>query len=255
MIVSSYVIYLPGKQGANPEHLAAVGLGELAKERSPEFADCLDGTPDGSRGLLAAWRTGDTANDPPFDPRAFEWQPAKADSTRGLEAARFWFGVERGKKVAPATLARRESIAGYPVELADGQVWRVACLDKLPRKLSLNDRGRFVATVKPEHLGLVSQGEQFALQFFHAVGEIELLMASKPHLDPNAMVEFTLENAADFAVDILKLNYRLTSEVADFLGILDQQAIIDIVKVSIELTALLKGRPESAPQTVNVVIR
>src|ERR1044072_2697409 len=140
--MSSYVIYLPGRQGASPDHLTQVGLADLCKECAPEFADCLDGGPDGGRGLLAAWRTGDANRDPSFSVKAFDWQPAKADSTRGLEAGRFWFGIERGKPVKPADIARRESIAGYPLTLADGQVWRIPAAQHLPHRHGLDEYGR-----------------------------------------------------------------------------------------------------------------
>jgi hypothetical protein len=251
----SYVLYLPNRHGADPQHLAAVGLEDLATDRGPEFSDCFEGGPDGGRGLLAAWRTGDAKCDPPFDARKFVWQAAKADEARGLAAERFYFGVGIGEKVTPADIARRESVSGYPVTLTDGQIWRIPAAQHLPHRHGLGGDGRYCRQVEDCYQDFWQQSERYAVEFFKALDQLDLLKASrKIAADAEDAVSFTLADAWDYCCQALAINYRVTPEIVDFLGLLNDAAMRNIVKATIDLIAILEVREQKKTDDLSIVV-
>jgi hypothetical protein len=251
----SYVLYLPNRQGADPLHLAAVGLDDLASDKGPEFSDCFEGGPDGGRGLLVAWRTGDIKRDPPLDARKFTWQAAKADTARGLAAERFYFGVVAGENVTPADIARRDSVAGYPVTLKDGQIWRIPAAQHLPHRHGLGNDGRYSRQVEDRYADFWQQSEGYAVEFFRALDQLDLLKAArKIPAGAEDAVSFTLEDAWNYCCRALAINYRVTPEIVDFLGLLDDAAMRNVIKATIDLIAILETRDQKKTDELLIAV-
>jgi hypothetical protein len=252
--MSSYVIYLPGVQGANPQHLDKVGLGGLCADGAPEFADILDGGPDRGSGLLAAWRTGNTATDPSFSVADFKWVPAKACKARGLAAKRFYFGVDPQRPVTPKCIERKNRSLGYNIDLRDGHSWHIPAAMKLPHTHGLNDDGEFDRQVAEEYREYWQASEQYAVQFFKAIDQLDFLKQQRPKTDTTLAVDFTLANAWEFACLSLAINYRVTPEIVDMLKLLDDVGMRNIIKAAIDLPVIFEVRGQKKTDDLSIPV-
>lgn len=229
-----YLIYLPGKRGANPRHLVDVGLGGLlGGGHGPEFAEISRGGPDDGGGLLVHWS--DVTRPELFPAPLVQldrqvWTPAKpdprqpADSEAG-RAGRFWMGRLRDFAVTPAALRRGDAIGGGPVTLCDGQEWQIPVARLLPHSFGLGPDGRPSRQVSPQYAEFYRQTEEYFRQ----------IVALRQ--DPQAVIEGRLANAWHFACEALAFNYRLNSDLVDWLGLLDDARIVWTIGATFELQA------------------
>jgi hypothetical protein len=238
--VAGYALYLPKFRGANPDHLKTVGLDSLLLDGAPEFADVLEHGPDGGGGMLACWRKGDPANDPPFSPSHYHWQPCKADKARELPERRFWLGIVNGKPLRPKDCERKVMHLGYGVTLRDDQVWTIPAAVNLPHYHGLNGDGEYTRQIADEHRDFWHQSEKYAVEFFKAVDQLEQLRMHRPDIDQSQTVTFTLADAWEFCCRALALNYKLTPELIDLLGLIDDQGMRNIIKSAIDLPVILE---------------
>ncbi len=219
-----FAIYLPGRTGANPEHLRAVGLGDLLSpdDASPDFTDLIPG-PDNAAGIAAHWGGAVTAG-------AFEW----TKSPRG----EFWFGrPKQGDRLqvtgdsrqkpsasspavtcplSPVTFLRRRQLRGIPVTLADGQAWTIASAQQLPCVLGLDAEGQWTGKTDPTY-----QAYYDACWGFWESLEVG-----------NATVSWA--KGADFAALALSINYRVNRDVAAWQGLLRDDVLWDVAKAAVE---------------------
>ena len=108
----------------------------------------------------------------------------------------------------------------------------------MPHEYGLNDDGELARQVQAEFADYWQQSEQYAVQFFKAIDLLETLRAAKGG-DPEEVIEFTLADTWAFCCRALSINYRVTPEIADFLGLLADGPMRDVCKAAIELPVLL----------------
>lgn len=250
--MAGYAVYIPKGRGANPEQLAAVGLPSLAT--GAEFSDISARGPDGGHGVVAAWRRGDIENDPPLSCDGMDWRPAKADKARKLPAGRFWFGQVQGKPVRPKDCERKQMHLGYPIELRDGNAWVIPPATNLPHVHGLDSEGEFCREVAAEFRDYWQDSEKYAVQFFQAINHLDMLKASKPGIDTQTQVEFTIADAWRFCCRALSLNYRLTPELVDMLGLLDDAAMRNVIKAAIDLPCILEDRVQKKTADLSIPV-
>lgn len=221
-----YAIYIPGKPARNASALEAVGLHGLCKESGPEFADILAKGPDGGSGLLATWRK--VTDNGGLTVGEYTWKPAKADKARGLAAKRFWVGVPHAG-LTPQSLERKTQYRGYGMLLADGNRWAIPPAVNLPHQIGLDDDGEPRRFISDEWRPYWERCEQFAAEFLVAIDSVR---------NGATETKLTLKDTWQFACEALSINYRLCSEVIDLLGLVNEDAAVEVVKAAIDLPVL-----------------
>ena len=249
--MAGYLLYIPGARGADPEHLANVGLAELGTDRLPEFADCLAG-PDGQQGLLAFWHVG--GQSPPVNTLLYNWRPAPRDKRTGLAAKRFYLGILAGEQILPQDIQRDVLRSGYWVQAADKQRWQIPAAEQLPHQHGLDEEGEFVRLPAAAFRTFWEQSRQYAVQFFKACDQLELLQATLRQAPEETEIEFTIAQTWDFCCQALSINYRLAPSLVSLLGLIDDDTMSAIVKAAIDLPVLLEVKREKKRERVGIPV-
>ncbi len=255
--MAGYALYLPGVKGSDPNHLRRVGLDGLLLEGSPEFAEITEHGPDGKMGMMAAFCKGDIATDPPFTPKAYVWQPAKACKRRELPEGRFFFGTVRDKPVAPRDILRKGVLTGLGkyVDLRDGNAWHIPEAVNLPHVHGLNGDGEFERQVSEQYREFWEISKSYAVTFCEAIDQLEALKSSNPkNLNPELVIEFPLAEGWEYCCKALAINYRLTPELIDMLGLLDDVGARNIIKVTVGLWIILEVRDQKKTDGISIPV-
>lgn len=234
-------LFLPHASGADPQQLAAVGLGELLAphDDAPQFGTLAGPGPGNLPGAIVCW----SPTPPVFQPDRQTWRPAVPDPVRQLPAGRYWWGCPSDAPLTPACLARKEVFAGIGAIRARGHEWRVPNVLDLPCRISIDPTsGKFAKAPQEEFLPwrtLAEESLQMALDALHGV--------SSP----------SFELSCERALRLLQLNYRLTRETAIASGVLtDEGAVMqaltlaagDLEQLKEEYAAFeKKARPVASP--------
>ncbi len=245
--MAGYVIYIPQAVGDKLEALAKVGLDDLAQRPNTEFVDIIQNGPDGGSGVLYAWRGGDADTDAQLAVvPAQEWQAAKPDPERELPAGRYWFGHEPGRPVLPDDIMRSTTFFGSPVQLADGQFWKIPAARQLPHRHGLDDEGNFKRTVTEEYRKFADLSTSYAYEIFQAIDALDVLEQVNPDAiqEENRHVDVPLPETWKYCVMALSLNYWVDEAVVDFLNLLDDLSMVRVVAVTLELPQILKVRDQ-----------
>ena len=218
-----FAIYLPGKTGANPEHLAGVGLGDLLApdDHAPSYTSLHPG-PDGGAGVAVHWG-GSMARSADF-----EW----TKNPRG----NFWFG--RSGQLGPADFARRRQLDGRAVIMGDAQEWTIATARQLPQFLSFTSTGKVSANLVP----------QFK-RYYEACWAFWNLV-STPDADQRVTIKWA--DAAVFIGLALSINYRVNVDVAAWLELMRTDRLFEVPEAACELdliTAALQKKTADAGQS------
>lgn len=232
----SYLIYLPDKRGARPEHLADVGLGELlggseGNYSTLEYGDVLAGGPDGGAGLVCRWFD---AKHPQRSPRlgVFEGQ-------HWTKFERFWLGRESA--ISPEDLARPSQYDSTPVRLADGQVWLVPIARALPHTWGVDEHGVFRRVIQTP----------FEQYFLDSQKYFDRVLAATA--EEGNVVQFgPFAECWEFACRALALNYLLAPPIVSWLGLIDDTCWMQLIGASFELgqlDAVQKKTASPAPAT------
>lgn len=155
--------------------------------------------PDGKGGMLVSWN------------KRFEWEAGwswkPAVPFDGLEAGRYWYGLNEGSPPTPRDLQRPYPHAGSKVLLGDQQEWIIPRAQELPSVLQLADDGSL----------------RFVVQRQFHVFHIEAQEWEKKIRSQQGAAKYTYEDVALFVMQSIRLNYRLTNEVISNLGIFTRE--------------------------------
>jgi hypothetical protein len=189
------------------------------------FLDDMTTGPDDERGLFGWFDDGSLNSLPPLNPRdaSITWRPAAPDI--GQAPGRFYLGVVSGSIPAPADLRRARPLQGFVVKLADGHDWSIPVAATLPKRLCLDHAtGEQRRIVEAAHREFWKESRIFDDLFrSHAqAGAVELLAAVVHH-----------DQAPAFAVSALAKNYRLTRDLVDVLGLLDDESLFWTIAATI----------------------
>ncbi|MES2793211.1 MAG: hypothetical protein V4719_26615 [Planctomycetota bacterium] len=216
-----YSIYIPRAVGANPEHLTAVGLGELLRpdDEGPQFGDLIANGPDGGAGLYVVW----TGSEPVYRPNELQWKPAKPDKVRNLPAGRFWWGVSGAEPLTPGDLVRTKLFRGHFVELKE-QTWIIPNILLLPHDFVLDDNGEEAREVCATHRQMYDRG-------MWAYNEL------KTHIETS--LPSPEKELRQYVRDMLTLNYRLFPDLISHLRLLSDDSWFSLACNSCDLATLL----------------
>lgn len=216
-------IFIPGNMNptSSPEPLKDVGLANIAEgfhaighRGAPDFCN-------GEGGAVFFWpKPGDTAALPPG--KNLKWE--SAIPFRGLAAERYWVGYDPGNLPNPLELVVPLPITGDNLSLSSAfESWIIPDVLHLPAKLVLTADG-----VKLERLS------RFQMRTFQAHAWISRCNEFISQIrDGRASDQIEWSHAWDFGYDSLTLNYRLTPEVVNLLGILSTDTLSTVILAAI----------------------
>lgn len=221
----SYLLYIPGVRGAGFPEFQTLGLGDTLDGSLPTVTSAQPG-PDGGTGVFCAWGTLLDQPTLQYLPERQEWRAARPDKEHGLAAGRYWVGREKGRAILPATLYRGQNYPSQSVTLADGQVWDIPVARQLPHCWGLNEEGEFARRPRGEFAAFCQRSEAIFRELVSGGGEV------------------TLSDSFAYGCAALALNYRLTADLIDFLGLIDDTTAAPLLGATIELEVIRKVEDE-----------
>lgn len=230
--MAGYVLHFPGRRGSN-QLLQELGLAALLADCGPDWWDGPG--PEGQHGSICGWGLG--LDGGPLMSTAREWQPLPGNAECGRKHGDVWLGLEVARPLLPRDIARRETTPGYDLLLADKRIWHCPAAANLPHQHRLNPAGEYERTIAQRHQAMWERSQSYAGQFFRAIDALEAMKA-KGIPDPPA-VDFTCEESFAYCCQCLALNYRLTPEIVSLLGLIDDEAMRNVIKSSINLPVLI----------------
>jgi hypothetical protein len=197
-----FQVFLPGKVGSDPAHLDAVGLADLRRsdDHQPAFMELTAG-PGGEPGLLVVWMTDAAQQDLSYRPELQTWVP---QSVGPDQTPQYWIGWTTDAPPTPDDLTRKHPIPGRFLQLGDGRFWRVPVAHLVPQVLALA-QGAWESRPNPRYRRFVERSA-WALD------------ACERALRGDEAV--ALSEAANYAVEALGWNYRLSPELVSHWGLL-----------------------------------
>lgn len=207
-----YLIWMPQSEisptDTKLQTLERVGLADHVDNAEPMESI----GPTGTSGILFCWRK----NGPcefKFDPQEQDW--IKAAANGDWKAGRYWVGIQKGNPPIPANLVRAYPYRGENYTLGDGQSWIIPRAESLPRDIILQDDGSL----------------KFETQrMFHAFSmQADAWRTVRDNKEP-----FKFTAGWHFVVSALRLNYRITPEVASALKLFNTENIGELVAMIIE---------------------
>lgn len=200
--------------------LASVGLSHtLADVKAGEWS-CFDMTakgPDGQVGMILAAQTvgGEV-------PRLLGYYPDRQQWRKCGE--RLWLGFDPEDLPTPDELKRRQQVAGYDLELGDGQTWTVPVVRRigggtnLPASLGWNEKGEWASEILPAYRSLWDEFGLVASGFFRPASAQECRYYGAAR-DEFGNREWSLPEVIDLAARLLAVNYRVDRYLTSALGL------------------------------------
>lgn len=243
-----FLYFLSGVGGVNPKMLSDRGLisrfvaggGQLVEHGATTSVDGprlapVPGAADPVRiGCIVAAGTRPAA----YQPDRQRWIPlANGVGFVGLEDVELPPG--------PADLERAYGVAGYAIELGDGEQWRVplvkrwdpqqlAHVSALPSSIAgdlVDGKYKFASKVRPEYMSI----DQKADSFFPA------FLSGKT---------ISIDQLIHDAAELLAVNYRLGVEEIMLLGLLNEETALTIMGLSIDTPGIRQCNARLAQQGV-----
>ena len=224
-----FSIFVPGVDTPDPNALHQVGLSGLLRqgEAGPEAFRVHACQALGQRsGMLFLWRP--PAGQVSHAPDSKRWLPWPREGE-----PRWLLGLEQAG-LTPAMASWKTVVPGEQVLLTDHQLWTIPRRSALPCRHGLDARGKWRRTVDSRFRDFAERCDHLLTVSFQAMGSEDELRRVRPEL-PSKPVEFTIEEADAFACQALAINYRLTPEIVDLLGLLDDVSMTRIVWAAVEL--------------------
>ncbi len=173
-------------------------------------------------GTLIAWRRPGKNDRMHVQPKEQTWIPALPNGPDGEGRGRYLVGFWNDSPPTPDDLLLPHADWGESVELNDGNRWAFPQVQKFTRELIRGENGQWQAHVMERHQRC----------FFQANIWLEMIQDDKP---------FAMAELADFVEETLKLNYRLTPEIASHLRLFDTNNILEALAAILNCSIGLKG--------------
>jgi hypothetical protein len=137
-----------------------------------------------------------------------------------------WFGRRNGRKCNPAALRRYTEFPSDGVRFDDGQVWQIPAMQLMPRDLHFVD-GRLTEVVREAYRPYVDAG-----------AKLYAAMVTAKRGDPESGV--TATEVWNFVISGLALNYCLTPEIVEHLGLIrSRKTLITAAGASVSYPSML----------------
>lgn len=217
-----YQIWIPyendrerGLPGQSPDLLRRVGLEDHAHNFEP-VVDLPDPAGADRHGRGYCWLS-------PISPRPVAWplleHVAPAVKWDGLPAGRYLVGMNG--KPDPAALLKPYPWDGDLVELGDGKRWSIATPARLERQLIIQDDG----SMRFEPIRTMGR-YTFDVLYEQQCGQWEQRLRG-------GMQDADFDELYRFAVRALRINYHLTPEVVNYLGLLTESNVARVMLAAV----------------------
>jgi hypothetical protein len=178
-------------------------------------------------------------NPPPrigFYPAVQTWEKVAAQPE-------LWIGVDRDFPCRPLDLARARMFRGYPVTLADDQVYQVPVIvapvtgdSSLPRQLFHNDQGILVLKVKAEYASVWEAADRVWDVFFEPDAQGA----------PSRSRTMAWSEILGHALIFLGVNYRYGPREQSALKLVDSDNWRDILQAAVDWPAIEAAQKKTA---------
>lgn len=211
-----FQLFIPNCRGQNPQMLIDVGLadfvagaeymdvGQFATGPAAHGTDGTDGTDKSHlshmshpcHGTLIAWRR---PGQPQmgYQPDKQIWLPAVPRPAEDLAGGRYFIGFWNDAPVVPRDLARPYPQQGARVALGDGHEWLLPSAKELDADMVVADDGSWRFEVQRRFHAFNLEYLKW-MHFFGTAGPDD---------------EFLFADGAEFILQALRINYRITPEV------------------------------------------
>ena len=201
-----FQIFIPKAPDLQPE-LAKVGLAEFIPN-SEVIREPVG--PDGEGGAIFAWWTSGPAS------RQIGYRPDQQTWLKS-QCGRYWSGVWKESPPVPSELVIGDS-AGKRIRLGSGE-WLVPSLDRAERELTAGPDGTHAWKMPAR---------------FHDLTLKRLYWVERFHANPKfTYTEELFLEFLDVGVAALRLNYRMTREVALACSLFSTRTVIDVFNVAL----------------------
>lgn len=191
-----FTVFIPGHLNHPVDQLADVGLPDLV-ESAQRLA--VHRGPDGQQGTLFGWRT--KAGGLNMLPDQKQWIPAT--QREDFAAGRYWVGLDPDQLPSPTDLCRAYPFMGPICRLGDGRTWMIPRPEMIPATMRRDDDGSWRFVPQRQYVEFCMAAEQMKAVFDGLQVGGSLLYG----------------DLAEFCESALRINYRVTPEVCDLLGL------------------------------------
>lgn len=204
-----YLIWIPDGTG-EPTDTKEKVFGLVGLSDHVDNAEAMPSIgPTGGQGVLFCWRK----NGPcefKFDPANQDWIPASQQGDWAY--GRYWVGIWKSSPPTPENLVRTYPYAGGTVSLGDETVtqWLVPAALELPQNLILMDDGSTRFEIQ----------RRFHAFWMRAIDIAKRLSDGIPYSE-----------CRHFCVDALRINYRITPEVASSLRLFSNITVRQVINI------------------------
>lgn len=210
-----FQLFIPDRRGQDPQMLVDAGLADFVA--GAEFMDARG--PDDSHGTIIAWRRPGQVQ-MGYQPDRQTWLPAARRPADGLDAGRYWIGFWNDSPPGPRELGRPYLQIGHRVTLGDGQEWQLPVAKELAADLILADDGSWRFEIQRKY-------HAFYLEFRRWE---ELFLTADPDQT------FLFSDAADFILQALRINYRITAETVAHLRLFSTDTLRAAILAVLNIT-------------------
>ena len=245
-----FTVYIPNARGADPGHLARVGLPNLAKEPGCAWNDARG--PDGTMGVLGAWRPHGETPAPMSCNEIPNWE--------SFYEGKFWIGWDAAHPPTPEELRKKMMIGGGQVRLADGNLWVVPYMELMPHRHVMDpNTGEIDRRISPEYREFWERGAEIMLDVFRRLDILDYLEGTKlaREVPPEVLERKAVIRLSDvdlFCSKLLALNYRVEKEIVlGVLNLLDDAICKDVVNALLQMEDLLQVRDEKKTEEFVVI--
>ncbi len=220
----------PGSKVVDPtELLSSVGLDgfvsgyDFVKSLSPATLPNFDPSQERvhEEGVMFGWLN-PTNNLAIRTVEQLEWVPAIAHN--GFQEERYWIGFHPSENPTAADLAHKHQFDGHHVRLGDLNYWLIPQPAQLPKTLIFgNDEILMQASYR-------ANGHKIKTSFIEQTAHFEKFM-----VDADEDAELDWLDLANYCIESLCVNYRMTPEIMNRLELLDQVTARAILYVCLSI--------------------
>lgn len=236
--MAHYSIFIPGVKGATDAHLERFGLSSLCREGGASWTEVIGRGPGGHGGMVGTWT-------PFLRPDADPLLGYFPDRQKWIEHPDgWWYGHEPERPVTPQDVQFKQTVGGAKVALADGQHWLVPHATRLPHRHAMRE-GRWSRVVHERYQSFYDRAQKNMQVMFHALDLGDWLEGRVKTEDlSEEPVRFTVNDGASFCCESLAINHRVTPEIVDLLGLLDDRSMVAIFWTTMEMQEVLEVRDQ-----------
>lgn len=220
--MAHYLVYIPAvhfeaaeKSGRHP--LEHVGLSDHVPDAMGVRLTGATG-PDHKGGQLYGWIVPTAEHRLNYNAEQQEWLPAVPDPNTEAAAQRYWLGFWQDTPATPRDLIRSKTVPGNELALGESGRWIIPHPQQLPCTIALSSSGQWVPQVDERYAEYNSTVKTLRNSVVSGVNEFE----------NNRLFDFCLES--------LRVNYRMTREVAARLKLFTTESTVQIARLAIGLS-------------------